>query len=274
MSMHEAVAAFGDAMRANGLIVEHVEADGQIHRVGVEGEKASKRNAWYILFAGTIPAGCFGSWSTGQTHRWRAVGETLLTEEENAQIDVQLAEAKRLREVEQLSAQERAWQIWSESTAVDPTHAYLAAKRVLPHGIRQRNGLLVIPMRDAAGELRSIQTITADGTKRFLKGGRKKGCYFSFGGPVITSLAICEGYATGATIHEASNAPVAIAFDAGNLEPVAIALRAKYPRAIIIVCADDDRATHDRIGRNPGLEAAKRAAKTIGGRLALPEFAR
>lgn len=270
----DALRAFGDAMRSNGLIVDAVEADGLIHRVRVDGERATKKNGWYVLFDGPVPAGCFGSWSTGQSHRWHARGASPFTPADLAKIDAHIAEAKRARELEQHGAQQRAVQIWNEATPADPYHGYLVAKNVLAYGCRQRYGLLIVPMRDSAGVLRSIQTIAEDGTKRFLRGARKKGLYFTIGGPVKDSLAICEGFATGASIHEASKAPVAIAFDAGNLEPVATALRAKYPSATIIICADDDQATEARIGRNPGREAAERAARAIGGRLALPEFTR
>jgi putative DNA primase/helicase len=268
----DALHTFADAMRSSGLMVDSVEPDGQIHRVRVEGERASKRNGWYVLFDGAVLAGCFGSWSTGFSQRWHATGPSPLTVADFATIEARVAEASKQRELEQAGAQQRAARIWNESTPADPYHAYLVAKNVLPHGCRQRHGLLIVPMRDSTGTLRSIQTIAEDGTKRYLKGARKKGLYFAIGGPVRDSLAICEGFATGASIHEASSAPVAIAFDAGNLEPVAIALRKKYPTVTIIVCADDDRATQARSGRNPGREAAERAARAIGGRLALPEF--
>jgi putative DNA primase/helicase len=266
----DALHTFADAMRSSGLMVDSVEPDGQIHRVRVEGERASKRNGWYVLFDGAVLAGCFGSWSTGFSQRWHATGPSPLTAADFATIEARVAEASKQRELEQAGAQRHAARIWDEAAPADAYHPYLVAKNILPYGCRQRHGLLIVPMRDNTGTLRSIQTISEDGTKRYLKGARKKGLYFGIGGPVRDSLAICEGFATGASIHEASNAPVAVAFDAGNLEPVAIALRKKYPVAIIIVCADDDRATEARIGRNPGREAAERAARAIGGRLALP----
>ncbi|MBL0168493.1 MAG: toprim domain-containing protein, partial [Propionivibrio sp.] len=77
-------------------------------------------------------------------------------------------------------------------------------------------------------------------------------------------------FATGASIHEATGYPVAVAFNAGNLEPVAKALRAKFPDLRLIVCADDDVGT----AGNPGMTKATAAARAVGALLAVPDFGR
>ncbi len=95
------------------------------------------------------------------------------------------------------------------------------------------------------------------------------GCYFAIGDhSASTVVCVAEGFATGATIHEATGHSVAVAFSAGNLEPVARALRARLPDANLIVCADDDAATDG----NPGMSKAKAAALAVGGKLAIPTF--
>ncbi len=71
---------------------------------------------------------------------------------------------------------------------------YLKAKRVSPLGIRQLNDLLVIPLMDTSGKIWSVQTNDKDSEKRFLAGGRKKGCFFQIGGPIEDRLYICEGF--------------------------------------------------------------------------------
>jgi hypothetical protein len=81
-------------------------------------------------------------------------------------------------------------------------------------------------------------------------------------------LCLCEGFATGASIHEATGYPVAVGFNAGNLLAVAKALRKRFPELDLLVCADDDVCTPG----NPGLAQAKEAAYAIGGRLAVPDF--
>lgn len=86
----------------------------------------------------------------------------------------------------------------------------------------------------------------------------------------VTILGVAEGYATAATAHEATGFPVAVAFDAGNLLPVAKALRGKYPQARIVVFGDDDAGTAQATGKNPGREKATAAARAVDGVAVLP----
>ena len=82
------------------------------------------------------------------------------------------------------------------------------------------------------------------------------------------ALCIAEGFATGATIHEATGYPVAVAFNAGNLVPVAKAIRERFAELRLIVCADDDAAAEG----NPGISKATEAAGSVGGLVAIPDF--
>ena len=159
-----------------------------------------------------------------------------------------------------------AAQMWLKSQPC-VEHPYLSKKGVNPHGLRALGGLLLVPLRDANGVLHSLQTITAEGDKRFLSGGRVKGCYHSIGRP-SGRIVIAEGYATAATIHEDTGSAVAVAFNSGNLLPVAKALRSKYPCIDLVFAADDDWQTPG----NPGLTAATEAARQAGGLLAVPDF--
>src|SRR5262249_27530129 len=118
-------------------------------------------------------------------------------------------------------------------------HPYLQAKGIKSHGLRLHDSALVIPMRDTAGLIHSLQFIGPDGEKRFLTGGPGKGGYFSIGKPSGT-VCIAEGFATAASVHEATGYAVAVAFNAGNLLAVALALRDKLPAARIVICADND----------------------------------
>jgi putative DNA primase/helicase len=193
-----------------------------------------------------------------------------------AQAAALAASAKRKREAEEVARQQSAARAasarWEAATPADAGHPYLRAKRVEAHGIRQSDGLLLVPMRDGDGVLWGVQSIAGDGAKRFQPGARKRGLWHLLGGPVVDGLCIAEGYATAASIHAAVGGPVAVAFDAGNLLPVARALRALHPSARIVVCADDDAATAARLGRNPGIEAAEAAARAVGGSVARPVF--
>ena len=108
--------------------------------------------------------------------------------------------------------------------------------------------------------------------KRFLPGGRKSGLWHLIGSATGADLVlICEGYATGASLHEATGRPVAVAFDAGNLAKVAQALQALHPAARLLIAGDDDRATEAKTGANPGRVKATAAARAVAGLAVFPE---
>lgn len=81
-------------------------------------------------------------------------------------------------------------------------------------------------------------------------------------------LLICEGWVTGASLHIATGHTVITAMDAGNLMPVAQALRVRFPEANLVLVADND-AKPDR-DTNPGVDAARKVALAVDGRLAVP----
>ena len=263
---------FRDAIRSAGLEPpEMIEADGKLRRFASNG-KRSDDAGWYLLHGDGIPAGAFGDWRTGISETWRAnIGRTLTPTEEAAhrrKWKTCGANAKRKKPGAKPRPRRRRQTICQAAQPARDDHPYLKRKGIKAHGARLHNGALVIPMRDG-GELHSLQFIGPDGEKRFLTGGRVAGCYFSIGAVKESqTLCIAEGYATGATIHEATGYPVAVAFSAGNLEPVARALREKFPDLRLIICADDDVATEG----NPGVTKATEAARSVGGLVAIPDF--
>ena len=127
---------------------------------------------------------------------------------------------------------------------------------------------LLIPLRDKQDKLRSLQKILPDGEKKFLPGGKVDGCFHLFGKEPEKNLCVAEGYATAATIHEATGYAVAVAFNVGNLLPVSKELREKYPETQLLICADDDWKTEG----NPGLTKAEVAVGQVQGFLAIPTF--
>ena len=169
--------------------------------------------------------------------------------------------------------------LWdSASDVTDPNAApYLVRKGVQAHGVRCVDGWLLVPLRDSAGTLCNVQRIAptkpARGSdKLFLKGGRKSGLWHWCGDPAGASvLLVAEGYATAATLHEATGLPVAVAFDAGNLAHVAKALRLLYPAALLVLCADDDVQTFAEKGYNPGRDKATATAKAVHGLAVFPD---
>lgn len=247
--------------------------DGRLVRYRVDGDKPGSLNGWVVFHGGAHPAAAFGSWRTGAQQAWRPARDAgrPFTPAEAAARRQQLVamEAARREEMGRVhaDARARAAKLWARSRPATNAHAYLQRKRVHAFGLRRLGGALVVPLRDAAGTLHSLQFIQEDGRKTFLSGGRIRGCYFAIGRPDAL-LLVCEGYATGATLHMATGQAVAVAFNAGNLAPAARMLRAKFPGARMAICADDDRLTPG----NPGVTRAREAARAVGARLIVPRF--
>ena len=171
--------------------------------------------------------------------------------------------------------------MWSEASETGDS-PYLTRKGVHPHGVRFTAGAgVLVPMRDGAGVLWNVQRIDPEkpkegGTdKLFQKGGRKSGLWHMLGTvgsdtapPAV--LLVAEGYATAASLYEATGYPVAMAFDAGNMSHVAKALRSLYPAALLVLCGDDDVQTFSRTGSNPGRDKATAAARSVRGLAVFP----
>ena len=183
-------------------------------------------------------------------------------------------------EARHAAAAEQAQALWdAASDVLDPASApYLVQKGVKPYGVRFAGAELLVPLRDAAGQLCNVQRIATTraggNSKLFLKGGRKSGLFHLLGDAPAGYegfLLLAEGYATAATLHEATGLPVAVAFDAGNLLKVARALKLQHPGANLVLCGDDDRATEATTGVNPGRQKATQAAEAVSGMAIFPE---
>jgi len=190
-----------------------------------------------------------------------------LSAKEKARLNRERIERERAEEAEaerkRVEAAEDARRLWSSGTESGVSE-YLVRKSVQAHGVRFAGGDLLIPMIDADGEVWNLQRILADGAKRFLAGGRVSGCFHVIGSPEHSEwILIAEGYATAAALHQASGLAVVVAFNAANLKHVAKAVRMLYPAAKLLLCADDDSETEKRTGKNPGVVAARDAAKAV-----------
>jgi len=273
----EAQAEFADALRQSGMRLKGEPVmDGKWHRVPVEGDRGHKMSGRYRGYLDGKPAGFIENFKSGQADRWHS-------EQPVAQMtaeQIRQREADRMaRESERHAAKDRAAMraatTWASAKPVRQ-HDYLTRKGVQAHGLRQdTKGNLVVPMRDADGTVRNAQTISPDGEKRFQAGGRKTGLYAQLGDIEPTQpLLIAEGFATAATLREATGMPVVVAFDAGNLQPVAQAIRAKHPDVPMVFAADNDHhlPRRDNPLSNVGKEKAESAAKTVGGIVIVPSF--
>ncbi|MNP36056.1 DNA primase TraC [compost metagenome] len=170
-----------------------------------------------------------------------------------------IRQARRQREAEQQQRQQQAADyarhLWRDARCADSDPPYLIAKGVRGHALRQRGDALLVPLIHD-GALVSLQCIRPDGRKRFLPGGKVNGCYSLLGHIAAGELLyICEGWATGATIHESTDAAVACAMTASNLAAVGEHLHHRYPDAVLIV-ADEDRQTPGNPGRTSAMAVA------------------
>lgn len=270
--MLEPLDQFRAALAQRGIVPKGGEiiADGRIHRCDADG-RGGKGDAAYLLHLDGIPAGGFENWRDGfGWENWRADIDRMLSPAEEAVQRAKLENSRRERELEEAkrkaSARKRALSVFEEAALCD-SHPYTDRKGIQTHGARLRGDRLVLPLRDTEGTIHSLQFIGPDGEKRYLTGGRKAGCYFDIGQPDGV-VCVAEGFATGASIYEATGYAVAVAFDAGNLLAVTKGLRKKHPELRLIVCADDDH----RSAGNPGIAKATEAALSTGALLAVPVF--
>lgn len=194
-----------------------------------------------------------------------------------AESEAKRIEAERLR----LEGYERvkgtAQRIWAQSVPATPEHPYLISKGITDPaviaGIRQneyRGSLnLQIPVF-YDNQLHNLQSIDPSGDKRFLKDGRKDGGYMVVGdaSKITNGVVIAEGFATAASIHQATGQPVIVAFDAGNMVKVSETLARNLPSDTKVTIAVDNDAS------GKGLHSARQAAAFFGGRAVAiePEF--
>lgn len=281
-------------------------------------DKREKRG-WYRLHelalanGDRLIVGSFGVWRGDENNAQkvelsRAEKQRLDPDQQQAikaraEADRKRSEAERAAQVERAARRAAAW--WAQCKD-EGEPAYIKKKGLASrHGARvSPDGNLVIPMHDGQRNVRGLQVIYSDPKVRERKGRdkdyappgmSKSGLFYTLGALASGSVALlCEGFATGASLHEATGLPVVIAFDAGNLMPVAQALRKQYRRRMrLLVCADDDYlgtcqackqytrvaesacekcgAEHGKV--NTGVLRAQAAALAVDGGLCVPWFA-
>jgi putative DNA primase/helicase len=225
---------------------------------------------WYVFYDDEFPGGSFGDWRTGAKFPWSSYGARDLSSADRERLRAVQEERERQRALAQEAASAEARRKWEASgLGASASHPYLAGKRIGPHGVRESGRKLLIPVTDGE-RIISLQYIDADGGKLFHPDAPMAGGFFMLDGEPGETIVICEGFSTGATIREATGLPVAVAFNAGNLKPVANKMRELHPSARIVIAADDDAK---RPG-NPGLTKAQEAASAVGGIVAKPPFRR
>jgi len=232
------------------------------YNLTIEGDRGYGR--WYCCRAGegdTWHSKSSRAWSPEEKAAWKA--------RRDADRAAQEADTERKHKDAAIVA-EATWRTAKPAT----THPYLTRKGVQAHVARQDGELLLLPMYHD-GKVVNVQTIDPDGGKLFLTGARKSGTYCPLTAQTDdkSTILICEGFATGASLREATGHPVMVAWDAGNLPKVAKVAREKRPEARIIVCADNDTETMVKgLPKNVGLDKAQEAAGLVSGFCIWPEM--
>lgn len=253
------------------------EMDGKRHRVSTEGDKTGTKSGVYQGFLDGRPAGWYQNhrssegkvnWTSTGTYQYdpvEAIKQRALAAQKRWDREIK-AHDDYARIAKTLSSQ------WSKMPDAPDTHAYLARKGVTASaGVKlDKYDNLVIPLRNTDSELRSLQYIKPDGTKNLKKGAEKTGNYFVVGGELNPQVPLlyAEGYATAASLHQATGMPVIMTVDAGNMVTVSRKLSELYPDSAHIILGEDDFTKDD----NKGLNKAREAAEAIGGTYIIPQF--
>lgn len=276
-----------------------------------------EKRGWYALREWSptsdrcLIVGSFGIFRGADTTKEKIVlpkdDANRITPEQRAAMKRMYAEAAKAAELQRAKkhaiAAERARRVWARLLPSGDS-PYLAAKGVIGHGVKYtEHGTAVLQLNDTAGKVHGLQFLRTAAqakearreAKEFWPAGlAKKGHFHLLGHEPHWIVLIAEGYATAASLREATGYPVVCAFDAGNLLPVAEAIRKRWKLTKILVCADDDilgkcRECKAHVAlplhptncpacgkphgyRNAGVEHASAAAMAVGGEWMIPQF--
>jgi putative DNA primase/helicase len=253
---------FADYMIDRGYEPPQYIPTGKIFRFG------ANYVCWGILFDDRS-GGVFGNWKTGEEIIWQSK-KTRYTPYEKEQFAAHIKATKALEDAKReelyAKAAERAQAFLDGAKQASPTHPYLIKKQIKPHGVLQSGANLIVPVYDVLGDLMSYQSISPSGSKRFFSGGKVAGGMFFLGNiepdyPIL----ICEGFATAASIFEEQDeiGLCVVAFNAGNLKPVAQAINEAIKDCEIVIAGDVDEV---------GKKHATEAASAVKGKVIFPPF--
>lgn len=241
--------------------------EGKVQRFDMPDDDRGDKTGWYSF--NTFPdfkdpskyigIGVYGSWRDGTKVTWSSRNPHVMSFQDRAAYNNIIEQARIAREAEQeniyaeaaITANER----WNLSVPAQDTFAYLVRKQVKCYGLREYNGNLIIPVM-SGGKIQSLQEIKSDGFKKNWTGGKMKGGYFKLPGREET-IFVAEGYATAASIADATGCAVYMAYTAGNLYETCAYVQGAYKSSRIVICADDDINSAGNIGRTKAVHAAE-----------------
>ncbi|MFJ4137880.1 VapE domain-containing protein [Pseudomonas fragi] len=266
---------------------------GKLTRCKTTQDKGKEKNGWYVIHEHrtekneTLIFGSFGDWRSGDSNKIKVKAGRMSQEERDVMRARQEEGKRRAAEIAANAARRAANRASGlfQRMPEKGRSAYLDRKQIVGMGVRYapRSGAVLVPMSNVRDQIVGLQVIypekqqdTGRDKSYWPYGMSKEGAFHLIGPhpepgePVL----VCEGYATGASLHMATSLTVAIAFDAGNLSVVAKAMRERFPGRALIVCRDDDWKTKRPNGEpwNPGEEKGSNAALIVGGQVVSPVF--
>lgn len=184
-----------------------------------------------------------------------------LTAKEKREYAIKKQEKEQRNKELRLQSMQRAYHEYKTATAPCKNHQYLTDKGVLAHyGIRFATqtltetdsfgekvyrlckGEMIIPIISLDKKFMSYQRIRSNGKKLLCTNGVKSGGFYPLGrwNATVQQVVLVEGYATGATLHEATGVTVFVCFDVGNVVTIAQMLKEQYPDLDVIIATDFD----------------------------------
>ncbi|EIH5259342.1 DNA primase [Escherichia coli] len=279
MDAGDPVTEFAQVLENAGLVIQGLpQMDGAIHRVATRDDKKGAKSGAYKAYLDGRPAGWYRDYRSADDSPTNWVFSGGEQHDPLARLHLR-AFAQQQRDdnarklQQQYNKQARYARSYINQLPQATEHEYLTRKGILAApGVRLNNkNELVIPFSNSRGEIRSYQRIPVTGGKdaRILKDSEKTGNWFTFGTPENgRPLLFAEGYATAASLHEATGLPVLMTVDAGNMIDVAENARQIWTDSPFVFCADND---HQR-KINKGVSSAQKAAASTHGEVIIPAF--
>ncbi len=250
-------------MRSHGLLVDYLDTTGNLVRVPVSAgpnhrpDKGGERSGYYVYNQLDQNFVCvYGNWRTNLENKFTSYNPNEMSAEQKRILQSKLEEAqKRREEAKKIQHEQVAVYVKEKFAGANEVieHKYLTDKKIKNYGLKTINGNLLIGVHSIirnndngtlVSEIKSLQYIMPDGSKKFAGGGEVKGNIFLIGCeafelPGLETIIFCEGYATGASIYEATGIPVAVVFSANFCVSACTRLRS-ITSAKFIIALDND----------------------------------
>lgn len=278
MTRNEFVMKATERMNNDGLSItpNEIKFEERFCRCGTKFKPESKDGSYRIFKYGKRYWIWWRNWSTGAEGYFSSVDAEAMSPEAKKEykqaFDLYSKELAKEREKRLEIALKQAPKFWSQGEDLHgKQHEYLKTKQVNSYGLRiSSSGKLMIPAYTQDGDIQNIQKIyqVEDRFEKLFYPWPVSGLYYpvsAVAGKESDALLIAEGYATAASLRQATGLETWVAFSAGNLANIVKFARQKYSDRRIVICADYDKPNQTYLeGGGTGLAMARKAALTIG----------